>query len=167
VFSVQTEGDPAAWNGIKVLQTQHLKFCRSTESTVHNNTSASVKEWCKSPHGITGPPGQSSRNSGNKCQLPTPLTMPNFIMLGQTLYEKALQFFYTIPYFGAPGDPHAPKFTNLGDNVYQFSFIKLKTLVRDIDLCCQSSSISLMLWPTHKKSKRYSLRITMRWLKRQ
>jgi len=28
-------------------------------------TSASVKDWCMSPHGITWRPDQSSRNSGN------------------------------------------------------------------------------------------------------
>jgi len=30
-------------------------------------TSASLKNWCMSPHRIAGPPAQSSRNSGSKC----------------------------------------------------------------------------------------------------
>jgi len=36
-----------------------------------------------SPHGITGPPDQSSRNSGNKLRLTTPLTRPNFVVFPQ------------------------------------------------------------------------------------
>jgi len=43
----------------------------------------SVKDWCMSPHGITGPPDQSSRNSGNKLWLTTPLTRPNFVVFPQ------------------------------------------------------------------------------------
>jgi len=35
-------------------------------------TSVPVKDWCMSLHGITGPPDQRSRNSGNKFRLATP-----------------------------------------------------------------------------------------------
>jgi len=45
------------------------------------------------PHGIAGIPDQSSPNSANKCQLARPLTLPNFIVLGQTVYEKRVTTF--------------------------------------------------------------------------
>jgi len=40
-----------------------------------------VKDWCISPHGVAGPPNQSSSNSGNMCWLARPLTLPNFVVL--------------------------------------------------------------------------------------
>ena len=43
--------------------------------------------------------------------------MPNFIALGQTMYEKKRYNVYTLQYFGAPGGLPAPKFTNLGDDI--------------------------------------------------
>ena len=46
-------------------------------------TSASVKDWCTSLHGILGPPDKSSPNSGNKCQMARPLKLPNFLVLQQ------------------------------------------------------------------------------------
>ena len=46
-------------------------------------SSVSVKDWCMSPHGIKGPPDQSSRNSGNKLRLTTPLTRPKFVVFPQ------------------------------------------------------------------------------------
>jgi len=46
-------------------------------------SSVSVKDWCMSPHGITGPPDQSSQNSGNKLRLTTPLTRPKFVVFPQ------------------------------------------------------------------------------------
>jgi len=57
-----------------------------------------------SPHGIVGPPDQSSPNLGNKWPLARPLTLPNFIVLGQTMYEKRITIFHTLQYFGASGD---------------------------------------------------------------
>jgi len=48
-----------------------------------NFASVPVNDWCMSPHGITGPPDQSSRNSGNKFRLDRPLTRPNFVALRQ------------------------------------------------------------------------------------
>jgi len=36
-----------------------------------------------SSHGITGDQDQSSRNSGNKLRLTTPLTRPNFVVFAQ------------------------------------------------------------------------------------
>jgi len=40
--------------------------------TKNTKTSESAKDWCKSPHGIVGPPDQSLQNSGNKCRLAKP-----------------------------------------------------------------------------------------------
>jgi len=34
-----------------------------------------------------------------------PLIMPNFIALGQTMYEKSVTIFYTLQYFGASVEP--------------------------------------------------------------
>ena len=51
-------------------------------------SSVSVKDWCMSPHGITEPPDQSSRNSGNKLRLTTPLTRPNFVVFPQSVHSK-------------------------------------------------------------------------------
>jgi len=48
-----------------------------------------------SSHGIGGPRDQSSPNLGNKCQLPRPLTLPYFIALGQTMYEKSVTDSFT------------------------------------------------------------------------
>ena len=58
-----------------------------------------------SPHGIARSPDQSLRNSGNKRHLAKPLTLPDFIAISQTVYEKSVtQLFYTLHYFGVQGD---------------------------------------------------------------
>jgi len=45
------------------------------------------------------------------CYAQMPLTVPNFIALGQTMYEKSVtKFFYTLQYFGALAG-HGSKFT--------------------------------------------------------
>jgi len=69
--------------------------------------------------------------------------------------RKALQIFYTLRYFGAPGGPPGPKFSNLGSDIqqrplYQFAKFRLvlRTPVRDT-YSCQILSISL----TDKNSK--------------
>jgi len=56
-------------------------------------TSASVKDWCMSPRGIAWPTNKSSPISGNKCPLPRPITLPNFVTLRQTMYEKSVTIF--------------------------------------------------------------------------
>jgi len=77
-----------------------------------------------------------------------PLIMPNFIALGQTMYEKSVTIFYTLQYFGAPGGLPEPKFTSRGLDEKQgpvYRSVKfppvLTTRLRDI--CCQISSILL------------------------
>jgi len=73
------------------------------------NTSASVKDWCMFPHGIAGPPDQSSSNSGSRWRLARPLTLPNFITLRQKVYQ-----IYAFKTLGLPGgrvnlDQSSPK----------------------------------------------------------
>jgi len=46
-----------------------------------------VNDWCISPHGIAAAVDPSSPNSGTKCQLARPLTMPNFVALRQEVCE--------------------------------------------------------------------------------
>jgi len=64
---------------------------------------------------------QSSPKSPKICYAPLPLIVPNFIALGQTVYEKKKRYkaFYTLQYFGAPGGPAVPKFTSLGPDIQQ------------------------------------------------
>ena len=46
-------------------------------------TSASVTDWCISPHGIAGPQNQSSPNSEKKCSLARPITVQNLVAIRQ------------------------------------------------------------------------------------
>jgi len=39
------------------------------------------------------------------CYAQRPLITPNFIALGQTMYEKSVTIFYTLQSFDAKGDP--------------------------------------------------------------
>jgi len=58
-----------------------------TNDATKVETSASVKNWCISPHGIVGFLDQSSPISGNRCRLARPLTPPNFVALRQEAWE--------------------------------------------------------------------------------
>jgi len=51
---------------------------------------------------------QSSPKSLKTCNAQMPLIMPNFIVFGQTMYDKSVTAFYTLHYFGAPGDSLDP-----------------------------------------------------------
>jgi len=51
---------------------------------------------------LPGKVGQTSLNSGNKCPLVRPLTVPNFIELGQTVYEKSVTIFLHPSVFWSP-----------------------------------------------------------------
>ena len=111
-------------------------------------TSASVNNLCMSPHGIAGPPDQSSPNSGNNCPLVRPLALPNFIALGQTMYEKRITIFHTLQYFGASGDPLGSKLTSLGTDIQQcpdYQCAKFRPLLTTClrDICCRTLLISL------------------------
>ena len=105
-----------------------------------------MNDWCKSTHGITGPPDQNSRNSGNKCQLARPMTMPNFIALGQMMYEKSVTIFYTFSILAPP--------CRIARPFYQTDKFRpvLKTPLGNI--WCQSSLRSLMAWHTHKENNK-------------
>jgi len=85
-------------------------------------TSASVKDWCKSPHGITGSPDQSSQNWGNKCRLARPQTMPNLV----TLWQKECE----ISAVGtcAPWKS-GPKFTKIPQDMLHTNTLMLPNLV--------------------------------------
>jgi len=100
-------------------------------------------------------PDQISPNSGNTCPLVRPLTMPNFIVLHQTVYEKSVTFFYILHYLAPKGE--------LGQSspiwmvMYRPPLSSCQISSRSensstIDNCCQSSSISLTAWQTQNKN---------------
>jgi len=70
-----------------------------------------------SPHGIAESPDQSLRNSANKRHLAKPLTLPDFIAISQTVYEKSVTHFLYRSLFWRSGRPPGPKFTSLGGDV--------------------------------------------------
>jgi len=60
------------------------RFQRRRDRQKYAHKSASVTDWLMPPHGITGPPEQSSPKSGNKCRWPDPA---NFVALQQEVCE--------------------------------------------------------------------------------
>jgi len=94
--------------------------CRSARPLTLPNFNSLQQKVCK----ISAVKNLCSRKSGSKftnipydCYAPMPVTVPDFMALGQTVYEKSItKFFYTLPYSGAPGSP-GPKFTNLGSDI--------------------------------------------------
>ena len=87
-----------------------------------------------------------------------PLIMPNFIVLGQTMFEKSVaKYFESLQYFGAPGGPLSRSSPILALMYNNAPFIKLHPVLTTPlrDICCQILSISLMAWLTHKNSKRH------------
>jgi len=110
-----------------------------------------------SPHGIVGPPDQSSPNLGNKWPLARPLTLPNFIVLGQTMYEKRITIFTPFSILAPQGTSWA-KVHDLSTDVQQgpnYQCAKFHTFLTTClrDTCCRTSLISLKAWPT-KHSER-------------
>jgi len=65
------------------------------------------------------PPDRSLPNSGNKRRLVRPPTLPNFIALRETMYEKSVTKNLRHSVFWRPGAPPEPKFTNLGTDAQQ------------------------------------------------
>jgi len=106
------------------------------------------------------PRDQSSPNSGSKCQLVRPLTVPNFIALGQTVYEKSVIIFYTLHYFGTAGGTPWAKVHQSGcwyiarPSIYKCAKFRpvLTTSVQNI--CSQNSPISLTAWHTETQTKK-------------
>jgi len=83
-----------------------------------------------SPHGIVAPPNQSSRNSGSKCQLARPLTLPIFVALSQKVCEiSAVEYLCfrksgpssanSVKICYAPMPLIVPNFIALGQTVYE------------------------------------------------
>jgi len=70
--------------------------------------SASVKDWCKSAHGVAGRADPSARNEEiGKCRLAGPVTLLNFIAVKRCT-RKALQFFlHTSVFWHHRGGPCA------------------------------------------------------------
>ena len=62
---------------------QQIHNMCSNKKQGHIRTSVSVKDWCKSPHGIAGPPDQSSPKSFKTCHAPITLTLLNLDALRQ------------------------------------------------------------------------------------
>jgi len=109
---------------------------RTTSSkTAKTKTSASVTDWCISPHGITRPQNQSSPNSGKKCLLARSLTVQNFVAIGQEMSEiSAIKNFCSPKKWAkiqrnrlrpaTPKAPHHAKFhrdrwNHLGEKLYK------------------------------------------------
>ena len=58
-----------------------------------------VAAWCR------GTTDQSSPDTGNKCRMARSLTLPNFIALGKTMYEKRVTtIFFTFSILAPQGD---------------------------------------------------------------
>jgi len=78
-FSAQSDSDPAA-NWFKIYKPSEIlqidtKYSTQQHKCISERLMQLAAWYCETP-------GQSSRNSGNKCQLARPLTMPNFIAIG-------------------------------------------------------------------------------------
>ena len=79
-----------------------------------------MKDWRMSLHGITEPRDQSSPKSLKTCYAPMPFTVPTFIALSQTMYEKSVTKDFAQPLvLWHPRVTPGPKFTNLGTDVQQ------------------------------------------------
>jgi len=90
-----------------------------------------------SPHGITGPLEQSSRNSGNKFRLARSLTRPNFVALRQKVCELSL-----VEKFCSP-EKYAKVHQSIGIRQYT-SFCRHSAVTLALE--CFVSEISLVLY---------------------
>jgi len=106
---------------------------------------------------LLGKVDKSSPKQEMTCYASVRLTVPNFIAVSQ-MYEKSITKLFYTPYFlGAPGGPPGAKFTSLHGDVHQGTlyeaakFCPLPTIPLP-DICCQSSSISWMAWPTDRQT---------------
>jgi len=55
--------------------------------------------------------------------------LPNFVALGQTVYEKSVTFLHPSLYFGASWEPLGLKFISLGGDVDKAHSVKLPNFV--------------------------------------
>jgi len=77
----------ACTSGNRVNKNKSKTIGKRAEVVKNHFTSASMKDWCMSQHGITGPRTKIQRNSGNKFPLARPLTRPNFVTLRQKVRD--------------------------------------------------------------------------------
>jgi len=61
---------------------------------------------------LPGKVDQSSPNQEKTYYTPMPLTMPNFVAVGQTIYEKSVTIIHALHFLEAAGPPGS-KFTSL------------------------------------------------------
>jgi len=65
-----------------------LKLSASIGKLSKNHfSSVPVKDWCMSPHGVTGPSDKSSWNSRNRFRFARPPTLPNLVALRPKVCE--------------------------------------------------------------------------------
>jgi len=101
--------------------------------------------------------------SPGKVDQSLPKSVSNFIALGQKMYERRVTIFYTLQYFGAPGDPLWPLFSNLGAGVQQvpdYHCAKFRPLLTTClrVICCRTSFILLKAWPTDSMTDKKTLK---------
>ena len=102
---------------------------------------------------------KNSPKSLKTCYPLKPPIMPNFVEIGQTTLEKSVtKICYTLQCFGSPWDP-----LGQGSPVWVVGYTNpfyLHAKFRPVpttplrDICCQTSSILLSVWPTKTYSKR-------------
>jgi len=83
--------------------------CKCKHNSILTKASVSVKDWRMSPHGVVGPRTKVDEIRGIIVNiLIKPLTMPNFIALGQTVYEKSVtKFLHPSLFWRSRGIPWA------------------------------------------------------------
>jgi len=60
---------------------------------------------------------------------PIPVTMPNFVAVGQTVYQKSLTISLPPSLFEGLRGPSGPKFTSLGGDVQEGPFCQVPNFV--------------------------------------
>jgi len=129
-------------SGNAVNRNKSETICKHGMLSKNHFTSASVKNGCMSPHGITGPPDQSSRNLRNEFPLARPRTQPNFVALRQKSVWNISCGKHLIPEKKAKVHPRSPDLSPIDRSYRSFYRHSLVTLALD----CFVSVISLVLY---------------------
>ena len=112
------DGDPGAWNDILSFTNTASKISQVDIKYSTLQQIASMKDWHKWLHcTVSRDPGSKFTKFRKKCQLARPLTMPDFIVLDQTMYEKSVTKFLHPSVFWRPRGHPVPNFTNLGNAI--------------------------------------------------
>ena len=103
---------------------------------------------------------QNSPKSLKTCYAIMPVIVQNFISLGQRCMRKALEIFFHLSLFLRSRTTwvkvHQSGWWCTATSLYQAAKFCPVPKTPLWDICCQSSSISLMVWPhTHTNTKRY------------